>query len=46
MRRLIKSRIATGAALIWMPPGWQAVLLDFCEEVGCILISGLDSGVS
>jgi hypothetical protein len=46
MRPLIISPIAPRAALIWMPPGWQAVLLDFCEEVGCILISGLDSGVS
>ncbi|MGJ7512737.1 hypothetical protein, partial [Variovorax sp. GT1P44] len=28
--------------LIWMPPGLQEEVVSCCEEVGCVLISGLD----
>lgn len=28
--------------LIWMPPGEQEEFVSCCEEVGCVLIFGLD----
>ncbi len=34
--------IAVTDSLIWMPPGEQEEFVSCCEEVGCVLIFGLD----